>query len=518
MPGKIIIPNGRSAGFYSTQLNSQLDPVRETVRRRRRGLAGLSFDEWNVPGSQFSSQWNGIQNQLQLEGQKLGINPSVTATAVSVAQSKMLDAVNQLSDSFDAAGVQSDASALISAAGQYVKTGETIVGAGQTIIGLVRQAQGIQTGQQAAAFMGSAIGAILAASVATGILSAGIGAAIGAMVAAFVTLAEALAPTQNLQGQSPCQAFPGFLCQNPDYTIGCTCVYGISVLGAGSVGTSPGAAVTLPSSPLWRHFPNPTQDPQWFNFETPQSFRWKDLSIGTPVGYITSGVSAAGSSNYLYRPIDMAFAAFHQMELDATNPLPGASFIPSAVSQFNMAWQVAWRANQEFALNGLKVQDDYLILKHAIDLWNKAHAPGQPFTFKQAPFGITPAWSPIVYLVGNGNAGASSGVQTSSITLADGKVGMLADVGANARQYSYIQILGQQIVQHGGSLTLNTGPAYDVPDVTGGQTVPKAAASTAAAVAGVAALGVLAYSQVAGLTVGAALKELLGAIKSPFVK
>jgi hypothetical protein len=65
------------------------------------------------------------------------------------------------------------------------------------------------------------------------------------------------------------------------------------------------------------------------------------------------------------RPIDAAFPEYHYLvcETQATN-----------ASEFQKMFFQAWKANQSFALNGLKVQPNAVVLAHVLRLWNAAHS------------------------------------------------------------------------------------------------------------------------------------------------
>jgi hypothetical protein len=308
------------------------------------GLGGISdFQTLLQTDPQFSSTWTDVQTQLMAEGQ----------TDLTGAKIALSDAYSQLiSQSFGGLGTVE----ALDAAKSYVLTGETIAGAVDTVQGLVQTIEHGTPLQVVQAFTGTMVGL----GIATGAVTAGVGAAIVGVVQTLLQILQ----SNHFFGEPPPAA--GTLCGapldlKPDFTIGCLAVWA-------DAGTSVNLA---PDSAAWRPFPSPSdpQDAAWFERDKnygPGEWRGAFFGVRAPgkdQSYGAIGINPAGAG---VRPIDNAFdyADIEALAADTTFPLP----------DFAKAWITAWKANAAYLLNGLKAQEDWVVLVHLLQLWNRAHS------------------------------------------------------------------------------------------------------------------------------------------------
>ena len=185
------------------------------------------------------------------------------------------------------------------------------------------------------------------------------------------------------------------------------------------------------------------------------------------------------------RPIDNAFPAYHQLECDlaatatiAALPDTGGTISTPwlgttqtftaenvAFARFVAAYFTAWMANQEYAINGLKPQDDGLVLTQLLAFWNSAH-----------------------------NAGNTYGIQQRSTTSSRNDIisASAPCQGDFANEYYYVQMLvgdlGHQntSVLTNGSLVINTGPKKSTRLISGaiGTSAPSAGSALKTALYG----------------------------------
>jgi hypothetical protein len=306
------------------------------------------FDALVSTDPKFASAWTEINGQLSAEG--------LDTTGAKIA---LTDSFEQLvSQGF---GLQEDEA--ISAAKEYVKTGQTILGAVNTVKGLIdAQAAGFNPVQVTQAFTGTLIGLGGAA----GVVSAGVGAAIVGAVGALLAILQ----QQGLFGSQPSgfQICPGIAdaTSKPDFVVGCLGMWGSAV---------------SPGSVNWRTFPDPNaaSDAPWFATcpdNGCDTFDWKGASYGNHLLVNPAGVM---------RPIDYAFEQYSAIEYLSANQTGPAYFTPGFVS--------AWKANAEYALNGLNAcptcqkwtESDAKVLVHFLRMWNRSHGP------PALPFAI---WAP----------------------------------------------------------------------------------------------------------------------------
>lgn len=434
------LARGDARGAYA-ELRQLGAAMRELRLAAGGGTLGSFSDHTGDPA--FMAAWNQVQSQLTSEG--------ASSSDVDEAKNLFSSTVEQL---YAQPGV--DASKAIQGAQQLVMYGKTIAGAAAQIGGLVEAAQSGQVppSQFVTAFTGTMIGLAVGA----GALTAGVGAAI---IAGVNILVGVLQQAGFFGGQTPgvevCQGQGWSSSCNPppSWTIGCTCVW------------QPGSPI-VPGSPAWRHFPDPSSgaDADWFDAGL-GIFSWKGATFSFP--------TSKG------RPIDTAFPPYHKLECDFQNAGTIAGATQSADAEelmlFLKAYFVAWKLNREYALNGLKVQDDWQVLVHTVRMWNKSHAPGAGHDFAYD---------------------ASAAYLDPSSDCAHG--------GANF----YVQSLVQDIINNNqsdvlngsGAVHINTGPMLlelkpGVIRIAGRGGATPATSSTAAkagvVLAGTAALGLVAW-------------------------
>jgi hypothetical protein len=302
---------------------------------------------------QGAAAWNTIQAQLTQEGaselDKLG------------AQTSFTNAFDQLTGQF---GV--DAESALNAATQYTLQAQTIAGAVSQVQGLIAAANNPATAT--ADLINGVTGTIVAIAVAAG-ASAGVGGAIVAAVAAVVTILQSVGwIPQPPQGAT----IPG--CAGrihiPQPVPASLIIIGCVV---GEYGSADQAKIATAKNAGWRRFPEkspfPTLGPGvdcWFEANTPGQTRAGPCSWG---GGQWSGDGDA-------RLVDLAWPQYHHLECEAQNYLPGPP------GDFQRAFFAAWKFNRELELNGQKAADDWQVLLHVIQVWNRAHPPVATYTFQ----------------------------------------------------------------------------------------------------------------------------------------
>jgi hypothetical protein len=324
----------------------QLSPVGR-VSRARSGLGSASFADYSSNAS-FTASWQTVGAQLTSEGSGPG------SLAYTTAQNAFADTYQQLYEQLGA-----DPSEALASAQQYMIGAHTILGASQTVAGLLSAAaSGVAPAQAVQLFTGTMIGVAVLA----GAVSAGVGAGIIGAVSALGSILQ----SAGLFGSSPGFTIPGCgdstLSAPPAYSVGCVGVYGLS-------------QVVSPTSSDWKHFPVATNpaDAGWFDRSgTGWSGKW-----GNWVGLAPSGV---------YRLIDQAFPEYHLLECEQRALAPSnAPAFQQAVADFQRTFFAAWKANKEYALNGLKPQPDWQVLLHAVRMWNASHDAGTGYQFLPSP-------------------------------------------------------------------------------------------------------------------------------------
>ena len=283
-----------------------------------------------------------VHSQVLAEG-----GSEIEAEAASTKlQSAWNDMVNN--------GVVQDASRALQAATQYAQLAYAPSGAIAQVGNLVSAAAaGAPTPQLVSSFGGT----LVAAAAVAGGASAGVGAAIVAAVA----IAQA-GLTALFSSPPPQASLCGVDYQNwkPSIIINC-------------VGSN--ARSVAPGSSDWRHFPSRAslEDTRvWYTPCTQQNNNC-DGPWGTTQRDDGQPATWAGPS---YPIAVLAYNAWPQLyhlecELDAY--VMGRN----GLQDFFLAFIQAWKANQEYALNGLNSAADWQVLIHAVNLWNRAHDGSQ---------------------------------------------------------------------------------------------------------------------------------------------
>lgn len=106
-------------------------------------------------------------------------------------------------------------------------------------------------------------------------------------------------------------------------------------------------------------------DPRWIPFAV-----W--LNAAYAVDQLSGGEGSALGLNTVERTFPLFWQVMHP-EL--------ATLGTSTLDQFKRAYYVAWKANEEFYINGYKAADPYALLTSVVKAWNATHlaAPTQTF-------------------------------------------------------------------------------------------------------------------------------------------
>ena len=358
------------------------------------GAMGDAFGDITAT-PQGQAAWQSIQNELATEGaNQLDVLGAKTAFANSFAQ---------LTGQF---GV--DPQTALNAATSYAMQAQTLLGAVNNVSGLIAAANDPATAP--GALISSFTGTLVAIAIAAG-ASAGVGGAIVAAVAAVLQILQSVGwLPQPPQGATIPGCAGRVHITNPDnvIVIGCT------------VGVYPSKDATQVASAQnkgWRRFPEPTNtaDAGWFVANTSSSTRSGPFSW--------QGGAWEGDGDP--RLVDLAWPQYHHLECERQNLLPGAP------GQFQSAFFAAWKLNREMQLNGQRAAEDWQVLLHTIELWNRAHEAGQPYTFpaKGTDQDFMPAsadcstygtYGPYVSFLGADIASKSGQGQPQSVTINTG--------------------------------------------------------------------------------------------------
>jgi len=369
---------------------------RPLVRAAARvGLGDVTQD----PG--YQAAWGQIQGQLTLEG--------ANSTDIQGAATALQNSWQTLVTTGGMSG--SDA---LRAATAYVLHGQTIGGAADMATNLVSAAlSGAPPAQLLQTFTGTMIGITVAA----GAIAPGVGAAIVAGVDVVVTLLEdaglfgsppqgtQYCPGQYLNGGTVSYMLPGQANPNNGQQNCCAVLDPYATTGQG----------IATNSTRWRHFPNPMSanpsDLLWYVPSIPWgggSLQWTAHPGEQPVTFLFGSALTNVPPQAAARPIDCAFPLYHQIECEgaagvallALNIVP-PQLIPM-LTQFQSAFYGALKLNWEYALNGLKPQQDWQVLAHCTRMWNRSHdssayydlAPSSasPWTYNGTPCAGIPPW------------------------------------------------------------------------------------------------------------------------------
>lgn len=333
-------------------------------------------------GQEFSSLQQQIPNlgdalspvtdQVVAEKALAGTAASDITGYVNLAKTGYANSVNSIIQSQLSSTSMPDIKAAMSMAANYTHQAQTALGAINNIVGLVNNLKGVSTPAQAIAAVNTIIGTLVGVLAAVAPVTAGVGALIAAGVALVASLVESFLSSQPVA--SVCSAK---LDWKPSIVI--NCVYSNAMGGLDTQGNrltyfSPGAGG-------WRRFPEPTvtADAAWFvdpytvETDVAAHFGWA-LGGNEIVQWITwqgYGWGCTINQNddpwewYGYRLVDRAFPNYKYFIINTSDN--------SAIENFKRALFVAWKANQEFMLNGLQPMSDMDLLTHVTNLWNAAH-------------------------------------------------------------------------------------------------------------------------------------------------
>lgn len=282
-----------------------------------------------------ASAWGTVHNQLTAEGS--------TAADIAFAQSKFSDTLTQLAQ----VGVN-DASSALNYAQQATLGIYSVASAVSTVGSFVSAVESETPVQAANMFTGVMVSLLIAA----GSVSAGAGAIIVAGAAIAFSAIQGLLGSKTPRVANVCGAS---LTWTPSLVVGCVYSNAASPIAVGAAN--------------WRSFPIASTSSNWYSTSTPSvggSFPWVTWK-GYGWGYSPWGAS---------RLIDATFPDYAAIEnfVNRTaigialnvNTRPLSPFIPFLFS--------AWKANKEYALNGLQPRENYEVLVQAVRFWNRAHA------------------------------------------------------------------------------------------------------------------------------------------------
>jgi hypothetical protein len=388
----------------------------------------------------FQAAWSDVKKQLVAEG----------TTELTGAKLAMTNAFYGAIEN----GIGVKPAEAAAAAKKFVIIGQTVLGQVGVIQNLIASTQGkltlaqeVQIGQQ---FVGSMIGIMAALAPAT--------AGIGTIIVAAIMIAVEVMKAAGLLGSSETPAggwLPNWvggaqpMLTRPDFTVG--------GMGAWAATVTPGAA-------NWRQFPKlkdwpgggtgagwntPSNLGNWFSIPAASGDLrmgagwWKDGFFGIRgPGQPQTYDSTQPAANVAWggtRPIDVAFPDYGKL-IDANNTgdnpflvmdLLGIPHNGPTGSDFGSAYIAAWKANAEYALNGLKSKSSSEVLLNFLRVWNGTHATS-----------------------GAGAAGQISATLPDSFLVRDAK-----------------NTLGASDFASNGGFHINLGPRMTPPDLIGDSTI-----------------------------------------------
>lgn len=342
----------------------------------------------NTPAA--AAQWQSAQQLFLTEG--------TTTDWQRVAQQKFAQAYNELTiggqglGSGVMAGVGSLEKAASAATGLTIST-TTIQGAATAVEGLV---SAVESGNSVA-IVQAFTGAVIAGLTISGVATMGVGAAlaVGAELAFALGAMLAGKVVASICGKDLTGTPPAFMW-------GCAWSY------AQKVTAGPGSAV-------WRKFPVPgaPNDQWWYDFpfgfckpsltDCPVDYnhQWKSSEgITAWWGCVPPQVLGPDHATYMYaRPIDAAFREYKQLEYD----LGATGGLDPGYAEFIRGYFGAWKANQEFAFNGLLPPgtvegqwgaDCLAAFGQYVAFWNAAHSPATTYTIQSSPNGFSDLLGP----------------------------------------------------------------------------------------------------------------------------
>lgn len=356
------------------------------------GLADFAATLQSDPN--FAGAWGEIQAQLLTEQ---GLDPQALANearqkgqdvtqvlqargtpALNDAISRITSAKTAFVTSFSdlsSRGIAQFGDDPVAAAKSFVMAGSTISGAVSTIGSLVSTVEHGSPVEVVQAFTGTLLGA----AVATGAVTAGVGAA----VVGAVSIVLDLLSSAGLFSPPPEPV--------KDFTVGG--YWAVAVNRQGDHDRT--LAQVAPRSVDWRRFPEPS-DPADRAFFTP-IFYSQSSGEYEPMAYAQAHKQVwhnlyfgrTSGSPVTHTPVQGMFPDYDRAAQSAgakaigDSALGDSSRVPAelrAGSDFQKGFFSAWKANQAYALNGLKPQDDAACLVHFLNLWNASHAGDKQVT------------------------------------------------------------------------------------------------------------------------------------------
>ena len=327
-----------------------LDPNRSTTPHWGFGAGLTDFQAYFSSDPNFAGAWNDIAAQLAHEG--------ADASQINLAKTALVDSFQQMASNLGVSGDQA-----IAAAKSYVLLGQTVAGAAESVTGLVQAAESGSFVAITQTFTGTLIGAAIAA----GAISAGVGAAVVGAVGELLNILASAGffgqPSTDTE-ISNC----GFYPIKPSYMVGCVAVQPVD-----PIQQAPGAVT-------WRTFPQPGNNTNTMADPRYSGVVSRGVSYSDQLIWFTTRDQGGGGGLWKgarwdgpgtidhpspgnVRLVDLAFPNYSDVAYEAV-----------AAGGFSQAYFGAWKANAEFALNGLKPQPDEQVLIHALRLWNRAHA------------------------------------------------------------------------------------------------------------------------------------------------
>jgi hypothetical protein len=333
--------------------------------RRRFGLgdATAEFQALMRSGPAFPAAWGQVQAHLTAEGlDPSSIDPAV-GTYITQTQDMFANSFNGLGALAQDAGVDMASQGLdaLSATTGVVISGRTLSGAITNVQGLIQGATSGNTAQ----IVQSVTGVMLAVGLSVAPITAGLGAAVMAGGAAVLSLLS----QAGLFGSTPpgLEIVPGcfYWPSKPAFTLSHVV----------AIAADPTSAQVAPGTSNWRPFPEPGPDPAWFWLPGNQlTWGWDKPANGRQfdkgVSFLACTPQDSNDPSFGWRMIDLAFPEYRFLECEQQLVARGKA---TPHNRFAKAFFAAWKANKEFALNGLNPQTDGTVLAHALRIYNRAH-------------------------------------------------------------------------------------------------------------------------------------------------
>ncbi len=442
---------------------------RRTERAGATGQPPQAVAQLLVQYPDAAPSWQSVQAQLDQEASMGLLSGSALTDAQNQAAQHFVDAFTGLTDpsvygsAIGGANTSQVVGGIANAAASLSAGLNTAGGAVSCVYGLVESAiAGTQTPLSAVQlFTGTAVPALASAAAAAGAVTAGVGAAIVVGAEIIGALLGSVFGGNNATQASVCGIGLDY---TPTITVGCAWSQGTPQIGGPGAGGSPWSPN---ASKFWRRFPDPNNaaDAWWFSNNGQTNgvplFNFSQTTWGP-----ASDRWAAQFRDSSQRPIDSAFGQYHQLECDAAAAVPVAALPDSGgsfpmvvngqptivqfssdqvmLARFIVGYFAAWKANAEYALNGIQpkfsvpgdVLGEWGTLQHYVTQWNRAHSPGQGFTF-----------------VGRGSSSATADNQIMYPNACQGTL---------TTEWWFIQML-IQVYGGGAPIRINTGPKYTPP-------------------------------------------------------